>query len=63
MTIKTAPPHTIHVGIDLVLYVGSPVYSFELGVVVDAVGYNPAHGDYGHVVVVVRYETPQQQQQ
>jgi hypothetical protein len=57
----TVLPRTVHVGIDLALYVGSPVYSFDHNGVVESVGYNPAHGDYGHVVVV-RYATSSPQQ-
>lgn len=42
---------TVHVGIDLAGYVGTPVYSFDTGIV-QTLGYNPAHGDYGNVVIV-----------
>jgi murein DD-endopeptidase MepM/ murein hydrolase activator NlpD len=41
---------TLHVGVDLGGPVGEPVYAFDDGVVTH-VGYNPAPGDYGHVVV------------
>lgn len=42
---------TIHIGVDIGAPVGTSVYAFEDGVVHSA-GYNPALGDYGHVVVI-----------
>ncbi len=42
---------TIHIGIDLEGPVGTPVYAFTNGTI-HAVGYNPALGDYGHVMVI-----------
>jgi len=42
---------TVHIGIDLDGPVGTKVYAFTDGVV-HSVGYNPALGDYGNVVVV-----------
>lgn len=41
---------TVHVGVDLTGPVGTPVYSFARGTLHSA-GYNPARGDYGHVVI------------
>ena len=41
---------TLHVGVDLGGPVGTPVMAFSDGHVVHA-GYNPAPGDYGHVLV------------
>jgi murein DD-endopeptidase MepM/ murein hydrolase activator NlpD len=41
---------TVHVGVDLGGPVGTPVHAFADGVVVQS-GYNPAAGDYGHVVI------------
>ncbi len=45
-----AGARTVHVGIDLGGPVGAAVHAFSDGEVVHA-GYNPAPGDYGHVVV------------
>ncbi len=45
-----ANARTVHVGIDLGGPVGTAVHAFADGVVLHA-GYNPADGDYGHVVV------------
>ena len=42
---------TIHIGIDLGGPVGTPVYAFSSGTI-HSVGYNPALGDYGHVIVI-----------
>lgn len=42
---------TIHLGIDLEGAVGTPVYAFTKGSL-HSVGYNPALGDYGHVMVI-----------
>jgi len=41
---------TVHVGVDLGGPEGTAVHAFADGEVLHA-GYNPAHGDYGHVVV------------
>ena len=41
----------LHVGIDLGGPVGTPVHAFAPGRVIHA-GYNPAPGDYGHVLVL-----------
>lgn len=50
-TNNTTTKRTVHVGIDLAGYVGTPVYSFDTGII-QSLGYNPAHGDYGNVVIV-----------
>lgn len=42
---------TIHIGIDLEGPVGTPVHAFSGGAI-HSVGYNPALGDYGHVIVI-----------
>lgn len=42
---------TVHVGIDIGAPVGTEVYAFEDGIV-HSCGYNPEHGDYGHVIVI-----------
>lgn len=42
---------TVHTGIDLDGRVGTPVFAFTSGTI-HAVGYNPALGDYGNVIVV-----------
>jgi murein DD-endopeptidase MepM/ murein hydrolase activator NlpD len=42
---------TVHVGIDLLGDVGTPVYACTDGII-HAVGYNAAWGDYGNVIVV-----------
>lgn len=46
-----AGKRTVHMGIDLGGPVHTPVYSFTDGIV-HASGYNPALGDYGHVIVL-----------
>lgn len=48
---------TIHIGIDLGGPVGTPVHAFTSGTI-HSVGYNPALGDYGHVIVI-RHELSQ----
>ncbi|KAL7553662.1 hypothetical protein ACHAWF_016972 [Thalassiosira exigua] len=45
---------TIHIGLDIGAPVGTTVYAFEDGKVHSA-GYNPAVGDYGHVIVIEHY--------
>lgn len=42
---------TVHIGIDLEGPVGTPVHAFSKGTI-HSVGYNPALGDYGHVMVI-----------
>ncbi len=42
---------TVHLGIDLGAPVGTKVYAFTDGIV-HSLGYNPQHGDYGHVIVI-----------
>lgn len=44
-------PRSVHCGIDLGAPAGSEVFAFSAGLVLHA-GYNPAAGDYGHVLVV-----------
>jgi peptidoglycan LD-endopeptidase LytH len=44
-------PRTVHMGMDLLAPAGAPVHAVYSGTV-HAVGYNPRHGDYGHVIVV-----------
>jgi peptidoglycan LD-endopeptidase LytH len=46
-----AGQRTLHVGLDLDGPLGTPVHAFCAGRILH-VGYNPALGDYGHVVVV-----------
>lgn len=41
---------TVHMGIDIGAPVETPVYAFWEGTIY-ACGYNPASGDYGHVIV------------
>ena len=41
---------TVHVGIDIGAPAHTPVYAFWEGLI-DQVGYNPAPGDYGHVII------------
>ena len=41
---------TVHMGVDLGAPVGAAVHAFAAGTVLHQ-GYNPADGDYGHVVV------------
>lgn len=45
-----AGERTLHVGLDLDDAPGTPVTAFAAGTVLHA-GYNPADGDYGHVLV------------
>lgn len=45
---------TVHVGIDLVGSVGTPVFAFTKGIV-HAIGYNPELGDYGNVIVIQHF--------
>jgi len=41
---------TVHMGVDLGAPAGAAVHAFDRGTIVHA-GYNPAPGDYGHVLV------------
>lgn len=43
-------PRDVHVGVDLFAPVGTPVHAFMDAIILHQ-GYNPAAGDYGHVVV------------
>jgi peptidoglycan LD-endopeptidase LytH len=42
---------TVHLGIDLGAPAHTPIYTFDTGIV-HSIGYNPALGDYGHVIVI-----------
>lgn len=46
-----AGARTVHMGVDLGGPAGTPVHAWTCGVVRHA-GYNPAEGDYGHVLVL-----------
>mmetsp|Transcript_48272 Transcript_48272/g.58434 ORF Transcript_48272/g.58434 Transcript_48272/m.58434 type:complete len:425 (+) Transcript_48272:209-1483(+) len=47
----TTSPRTVHMGIDIYAPAGNKVYAFTDGTI-HAAGYNPAKGDYGHVIVL-----------
>lgn len=60
---------TVHVGIDIGAPINTPIYAFTDGII-HSLGYNPAIGDYGYVIVIQHYlsggvqdDNPQQQQQ
>ena len=42
---------TVHVGIDIGAPINTPIYAFTDGII-HSVGYNPAIGDYGNVIVI-----------
>jgi peptidoglycan LD-endopeptidase LytH len=46
---------TVHLGIDLGAPALTPIYTFDTGII-HSMGYNPALGDYGHVIVI-QYNT------
>jgi peptidoglycan LD-endopeptidase LytH len=46
---------TVHLGIDMGAPAHTPIYTFDTGIV-HSIGYNPALGDYGHVIVI-QYNT------
>ncbi|KAL7564637.1 hypothetical protein ACA910_009325 [Epithemia clementina (nom. ined.)] len=48
---KDSGRRTVHVGIDLDGPVGTAVHAVAPGIV-HSIGYNPAWGDYGHVIIV-----------
>jgi murein DD-endopeptidase MepM/ murein hydrolase activator NlpD len=48
---------TVHVGIDIGAPIDTPIYAFTDGVI-HSVGYNPAIGDYGNVIVIQHYLIP-----
>jgi murein DD-endopeptidase MepM/ murein hydrolase activator NlpD len=48
---------TVHVGIDIGAPINTPIYAFTDGII-HSVGYNPAIGDYGYVIVIQHYLIP-----
>lgn len=45
---------TVHVGIDIGAPINTPIYAFTDGII-HSLGYNPAIGDYGYVIVIQHY--------
>ena len=48
---------TVHVGIDIGAPIDTPIYAFTDGMI-HSLGYNPAIGDYGYVIVIQHYLVP-----